>query len=112
MKKSLSMIVAAVVLAGWGAGLAAAGTNDPVVQQREQNQQKRIDQGVQSGALTQGEAGRQEANQARIHRNEARMKAKRDLSRADRRKLSREQNRASRALFRQKHLQRRLEMKE
>ncbi len=42
------------------AATVSAGTNDPVIQQRELNQQQRIDQGVQSGHLTPREAGRLE----------------------------------------------------
>ncbi len=82
---------------------AFAGTSDPVVQQREANQQQRIEQGVRSGQLTPREAGRLEAQQARIQQSEARMKADGNLTPRERAKLTREQNRASRNIYRKKH---------
>lgn len=85
------------------AATAYAGINDPVIQQREVNQQQRIDQGVQSGQLTPREAGRLEAQQARIKQREARMKADGNLTAGERAKLSRQQDRASRNIYRKKH---------
>lgn len=93
--------VVAVLLA---AGSAVAGPADaPRIDQRQQNQEQRIDQGVASGALTPREAGRLEAQQARIAQDEARMKADGKLTRAERAKLTREQNRANRTIYRKKH---------
>lgn len=89
------------------AGIVYAGpTDDPRIQQREQNQEQRIQQGVQNGQLTPREAGRLEAQQARIAQNEGRMKADGKLTRAERRKLTREQNRASKNIYRKKHNER------
>jgi uncharacterized protein YdeI (BOF family) len=82
---------------------AFAGTNDPGIQQREANQQQRIEQGVRSGQLTPRETGRLEAQQARIQQDEARMKADGNLTSRERAKLTREQNRASRNIYRKKH---------
>ena len=83
--------------------LYAAPTDDPVIQQREQNQQKRIDQGVKSGQLTPGEAGKLERQQAKIQQDESRMKSDGKLTKKERRKLTREQNKASRNISRKKH---------
>jgi len=85
------------------AATAHAGTSDPVIQQREVNQQTRIDQGIRSGQVTPHEAGRLEAQQARIQQNEARMKSDGTLTKRERTKLTREQNRASRNIYRKKH---------
>lgn len=82
---------------------AFAGTNDPVIQQREANQQQRIEQGVRSGQLTPREAGRLEGQQARLQQNEARMKADGNLTPRERARLTREQNRSSRNIYRKKH---------
>lgn len=82
---------------------ALAGTNDPRIQRRQLNQQQRIDQGIQSGRLTRWEAGRLEFQQARIQQKEARMKADGTLTARERRVLNRDQNRASRTVFRKKH---------
>jgi hypothetical protein len=78
-------------------------TNDPGIQKREQNQEKRIDQGVKSGELTPGEAGRLERQQAKIKQDEERMKSDGKLTKKERRKLTREQNRASKNIYHKKH---------
>ncbi len=108
MKKNaiIAMLVGTVSIAGGGS--AFAGTNDPVIQQREVNQQSRIDQGIRSGELTPREAGRLEAQQAKIQQDEARMKADGNLTPRERTKLTREQNRASRDIYRKKHNLRRV----
>jgi len=85
------------------AGAAMAGTSDPIIEQRQINQERRIDQGVRSGRLTPAEAGRLEAQQARIEQREERMKSDGKLTAAERRKLDRQQNRASRNIYRKKH---------
>jgi hypothetical protein len=81
----------------------AQSTNDPGIQAREQRQQERIQQGVQSGQLTPREANRLEAQQSRIKATEDRMKADGNLTTAERAKLNRMQNRASRNIYRKKH---------
>ncbi len=111
MKKILMMTAVAGALSLMAAGAAFAGTNDPGIQQREQNQERRIDQGVASGQLTPKEAGRVEAQQAKIKQDEARMKADGNLTKKERAKLTREQNRASRNIYRKKHNQRKVDVK-
>lgn len=101
-RNRIAALIAATALT-LSAGLALAGTNDPGIQQREQNQQQRIDQGVASGQLTPREAGKLDAQQARIQQREARMKADGTLTAGERRKLTREQDRASRNIYRKKH---------
>lgn len=89
-------------------GTLLAGSNDPVVQKREQNQERRIGQGIKSGQLTPAEAGRLEAEQAKIKQDEERMKADGNLTKKERAKLRREQNRASRDIYRKKHNERKV----
>jgi hypothetical protein len=81
----------------------AQSTYDPRIDAREQNQQQRIRQGVQSGQLTPREANRLEAQQGRIQAREDRMKADGNLTRAERAKLTRMENRASNNIYRKKH---------
>lgn len=96
---TIGITVAAALLAG----SAFAGTNDPVVRQRETIQQERINQGVQSGALTPRETSRLEAQQSRIKQREERMKADGNLNRFERARLARKENRASRTIYRKTH---------
>ena len=82
---------------------AAQNTNDPRIQEREVRQQERIQQGINSGQLTQGEATRLENQQSRLKATEDRMKADGNLTPAERAKLTRMQNCASRNIYRKKH---------
>ena len=75
----------------------------PTVRQRQQNQQQRIQQGVRSGELTPQEAGRLEAEQARIQQSKERMKSDGELTGAERQKLNTMQDRSSQHIYRQKH---------
>ena len=75
----------------------------PKIDQRQLNQQKRIDQGVASGALTPKETARLEKREAKIASNEAAAKADGKVTHSERHKLKREENRASAAIKRQKH---------
>ncbi len=101
MKKEIMTVMAGMMVIG--ASAAFAGTESPVIDQRQQNQQQRIDQGVASGQLTPREAGRLEAGQARVEQREARMKSDGALSKKERVQLTRQQNRASKRIYRQKH---------
>lgn len=71
---------------------------------RERRQQQRIYTGVRSGELTSRETYRLEREQVRINHQEARFRRSGDgLSPGERLRLEREQNRASRDIYRQKH---------
>ena len=84
---------------------AFAADNDPGIQQREINQQNRINQGVQSGQVTPGEAGKLDAQQTRIKQREEGMSAKDNgqLTAKDKAELTRQQNRASGNIYKKKH---------
>lgn len=82
---------------------AAAQTSTPTFDQRQANQEARIQQGVQSGALTPKEA-------AKLERGQDKVQAKADKARADgvvtakeRAKLAKAQNKQSRKISREKH---------
>ena len=98
----LTFLVAAEVAYGQ-AQAPSYGTNDPGIQQRMQNQEQRIDQGVSSGALTPKEAGKLEAREAKIKQDEARMKSDGQLSAKERKKLNKELDHASDRIYKQKH---------
>jgi hypothetical protein len=98
----LAFLVAAEVAYGQ-AQAPNYGTNDPGIQQRMQNQEQRIDQGVKSGALTPKETGRIEAEQAKIQQTEQRMKSDGQLTPKERQKLRNMQDRSSRHIYNQKH---------
>jgi hypothetical protein len=71
---------------------------------RERRQQQRIYNGVRSGELTRHETYRLEREQVHINQQEARFRRSGDgLSPRELLILEREQNRASRDIYRQKH---------
>ena len=75
----------------------------PKIDQRQANQEKRIDQGISSGALTRKEATKLDKRETKIESDKLAAKADGKVTPAERRKLKREENRASRAIHKQKH---------
>lgn len=70
---------------------------------RDVEQQKRIEQGLQSGQLTSSEARKLEAGESRIDKTEQRDLRNGSLSASERAQIQREQNRESKAVYNQKH---------
>lgn len=81
----------------------AASPATPGVDQRQANQEKRIDKGVASGELTKREARRLEKQQAHINKAEDKAKADGVVTAAERKRLHNKQNKASANIYRQKH---------
>lgn len=75
------------------------------IQQRKENQQDRIAQGVKSGQLTAKETANLEHKEARINREEHRDRAANGgkLTPQEKRQINRQQNRVSRDIHRDKH---------
>ncbi|MBT9527665.1 MAG: hypothetical protein IV105_20610 [Rhizobacter sp.] len=82
---------------------AASAPQTPRVDQREVNQDKRIQNGVASGQLNAKETYRLEKEQAVINKAEANAKADGKVTKQERRKLHHMQNRASKDIHAQKH---------
>lgn len=83
--------------------LALAQVATPGIDQRQLNQERRIEQGVASGSLTQREANRLERGQQRIDNMEARAKADGVVTRQERARLQHAENVQSREIYREKH---------
>jgi len=71
--------------------------------QRNINQQNRIEQGVQSGQLTNREASRLERGQARVNRAEARAGADGHVNAREQARIQHRENMQSKHIFRDKH---------
>lgn len=71
--------------------------------QRNINQQNRIEQGVQSGQLTNKEVSQLEGGQAHVAKTEARAGADGHVSAGEQRRIQNKENRQSRHIFRDKH---------
>jgi len=75
------------------------------INQRKENQQDRIANGVKSGQLTAGETANLEKREAHINKeiHNDRVANGGKLTPAERRQVTRQQNRTSRAIYRKKH---------
>ena len=102
--------VAVLCCAGFGSSLVMAQdvpdhprVNE--VNQRLDNQQARINQGLANGTMTGKEAARDEAHDANIAKRESVDEAKHDghLTKAEQNRLNKSENKNSRRIYRQKH---------
>lgn len=90
---------------------AGAGKDDPnhprvnQINQREQNQQDRIANGLKNDKLTPGQAANLEKGEQRLQNNEKRDMAKDNghLTKANQRQLNNEANRESNKIYKDKH---------
>ncbi|MFO1457093.1 MAG: hypothetical protein U1F18_12710 [Steroidobacteraceae bacterium] len=93
-------LIALVGLFACGTALAA---ETPVVDKREANQERRIEQGKASGELTNREAARLEHANDRLKANEEKAKADGVVTAGERARLRTEARRDSKRIARQKH---------
>ncbi len=111
MKKlaTVSLICVAASIAGFqSTAVLAQDAEHPrinEVQGRIDNQERRVDQGINSGKLTPGEAARDTRRDARVERQLKRDEAKHNghITKAEQAKLNRELNHNSQAIHRQKN---------
>jgi DNA repair exonuclease SbcCD nuclease subunit len=82
---------------------AASAPATPRIDKREVRQEKRIEQGVASGQLTAKETLKLEKEQAAIQKTEARAKSDGKVTKTERKRLTKMQNKASQDIYQQKH---------
>lgn len=100
--KLLKATLITLMLAAPLASLAQS-TSTPVFDQRQANQEQRIQQGVQSGSLTQKEAARLERGQDHLQRLEDKVKADGVVTKQERGRLQHAENVQSKRIYQQKH---------
>ena len=107
----IQILISALVLAASGAVFAQA-TSTPVVKdptatpgldQRQAQQQNRIEQGVASGQLNKKETVRLEKREGKLEADKLIAKSDGKVTKQERKKLRREANRDSKAIYKQKH---------
>jgi hypothetical protein len=107
MKLRLTLATAALALLSAGLSAQAAEPavqpNMPRVDQRQANQERRIEQGVASGQLTARETLRVEREQKHIATAEAKAEGDGKVTAKERARLARMQNKASHDIRHQKH---------
>jgi hypothetical protein len=100
---TMTKITLALCAATFLGSTAFADTVAEKDQQRNVNQQQRIEQGLQSGQLSTREAGRLEREQQHVDRMQARDMRDGHISAAEQLRLDRAQNAASADIYKQKH---------
>jgi opacity protein-like surface antigen len=100
MKKMLLTVSGMTVLM---TGVAFAEAEAPVINQRQMNQDQRIDQGIASGQLNEQEANRLNKKQAHVNKMEGRAKSDGAMTKKERARIVAAQDRASRHIAREKH---------
>jgi len=100
--KSMTFVTAAV-FAMLSLPAFAQTASTPRIDQRQQNQQQRIDQGVKSGQLNQKEAARLEKGQARVQKLEDKATADGKVTAKERARIEKAQDRESKRIYREKH---------
>ena len=102
MKKMfLTLVATGFVLGATGVASAQEGR----IQQRKENQQQRIANGVENGSLTPKETAHLENKEANLNK-EIRTERKQNggnLTNQEKRQINRQQNHLSRNIYRQKH---------
>ena len=94
---------AAVILACFSLAAAAQTSSTPRIDKRQENQERRIEQGQKSGQLTEKEAARLEKGQARVQKMEDKAAADGKVTKKERARIEHAQDRQSRKIYRQRH---------
>ena len=81
----------------------AQTTSTPRIDQRQANQERRIEAGEKSGQLNQREAARLEKGQARVQKMENKAVADGKVTAKERARIEKAQDRQSRRIYREKH---------
>lgn len=105
MKFASFALAAAFAFAPAALFAQAPNKPDPTINQRKENQQDRIAQGVKSGDLKAGQTARLEHQEAGINKEERGMRAQDNgkLTAQDRKTMTHQQNVESRRIYRAKH---------
>ena len=96
-------VAAAFVLACFALSALAQTSSTPRIDKRQENQERRIEQGQKSGQLTAKEAARLEKGQARVQKMEDKAAADGKVTKKERARIEQAQNRQSRKIYREKH---------
>src|SRR5215831_6549968 len=98
--KKLHMLTCAIVAVIGFSSIGYAQTKTRRIDRREQNQQKRVANGLKDGSLSSGEAAKIERDETKIRQDEAKAKSDGVVTSGERKKLTRELNQTSREIHR------------
>jgi hypothetical protein len=107
MKAQYKSFILTAAIAGLmlPAAVAQTNTTSPTINQRKENQQDRIANGIQDGQLTAGETKHLEKKETELNQEERDMRKLDNghLTTADRATLNQQQNKLSQDIYKQKH---------
>ena len=101
--KNVKFVTATALIAMFSLPVLAQTTSTPRVDQRQANQQKRIDAGAKSGQLTPKEAARLQKGQARVQKAENKAMADGKVTAKERARIEKMQDRESKRVARERH---------
>ena len=102
--KATVVAIALAMLPGLALAQSGPGSNTGArIDQRQANQQQRINEGIRSGDLTRREAARLQQGQANIQRMEDRARADGKITKQEARQIERAQDRQSRVIARERN---------
>jgi len=96
-------LVTAAAFAAFTLPALSQTSSTPRIDQRQANQERRIEQGEKSGALTNREAARLEKGQARVQKMENKALADGKVTAKERARIEKAQDRQSKKIYREKH---------
>lgn len=99
MKKTIIVVLALVFVAS----LALAGTDSPIINDRQQTQKDRIKEGTASGELTKGEAKTLKNDEKNIQSEKKTMKSDGKFTKTERKDVKKQLNKESKKIYRLKH---------
>ena len=95
--------LAFLAIAGLAFAAAAQTQSTPRIDQRQANQEQRIEQGEKSGSLTSKEAARLEKGQAHVQKMEDKAVSDGRVTKKERQRIEHAQNQQSKKIYREKH---------
>lgn len=107
IRKTLIATLFAAPFAVFAQTATTAPAKDPLatpgIDKRQANQERRIDQGVRSGELTQKEAAKLDKGQEHVQKMEDKAKADGSVSAKERKRIQHAQDSQSKKIYREKH---------
>jgi len=100
---TMTQILLAVSVVVLMTGVAFAGNETPRIDQRQTNQEQRVDQGIASEQLNEREADRLNTQQGHINKMEDKAKSDGVMTKKERARIVAAQDRAARHIAREKH---------
>lgn len=103
MNRTVQTIVAGIFIGGATLTGFAQGTSTPRINHELRHQQHRINEGIEHGQLSPGEAARLEHREARVRTELRADRASGTVTPAERRQLRHQLHRDSNAIYRDRH---------